>query len=513
MLAVGGCAANPAPRLPATTAPGAPSPGAGREASPSVRALHRDIARVLGAPLASRGQWGIVVRSLRSGETLYAANPGKLMTPASALKLVTLAAAARTLGWDYRFSTSLETRAPIEAGVLRGDLIVRGTGDPSIASRNGRAAAVFDAWARVLAEAGIREIAGRIVGDDQLFDDQGLGPGWMWDDLADSAAAPVGALQYDENVASLLVYPGAAAGDPAILRFPPGTGLTIVNGAVTTPAGVTQTITARRRPASPVIDVTGTIPLLDVPPERARTLAVEIPVVNPTRYFVEALRDALGARGIAVRGPAVDYDDVAAELLRPAGEAASRTIAAAQSPALRELAAVMMKDSHNLYAETFLKAAGGHVAGLGTFSAGQLAVRAALVAWGLDPGDLVLADGSGLSRYNYATPEVLTRLLAALYADPAHRDPFVASLPRAGVDGTLERRLRRSRAEGQVMAKTGTLANVRALSGFVRTRDGEPLAFTVLANGFGLPGATANWITDLIVEILANFTRSAEAPS
>ena len=512
MLAIGGCASNPPTGQPSGRAAALPR-DASREASPAVRALRRDLARVVGAPPAARGQWGVVVRSLSSGETLYASSPGKLMTPASALKIVTMATAARTLGWDYRFSTRLETHAPVEAGVLKGDLIVRGTGDPSIGSRNARAAAVFDGWARALSAAGIREIAGRIVGDDQLFDDQGLGPGWMWDDLADSAAAPVGALQYDENVASLLVYPGAADGDPAILRIPSGTGLTIVNRAVTTSAGLPQTITARRRPASAVVDVTGTIPLLDVPPERARTLALVVPVVNPTQYFVESLRDALIARGIAVRGPAVDYDDVAAELLETAGDAAPRILATAESPPLRELGAVMMKDSQNLYAETFLKASGQRVAGLGTFSAGRIAVAAALDAWGLNPGDLVLADGSGLSRYNYVTPELLTRLLERLYGDPAHREPFVASLPLAGVDGTLERRLRRSRAEGQVTAKTGTLANVRALSGFVRTRDGEPLAFTMLVNGFGIPGVTANWIIDLIVETLANFTRSAEVPS
>ena len=148
----------------------------------------------------AHAQWGVVVRSLESGELLYELNAHKLMMPASNMKIVTLAGAAHTLKWDYRFSTTLETSAPVEGGVLQGDLYIRGGGDPTINTRNGRGAAVFAEWIAALRANGIAQINGRIVGDDQLFDDEGLGGGWAWDYLEAGYAAPVGALQDRKSV-------------------------------------------------------------------------------------------------------------------------------------------------------------------------------------------------------------------------------------------------------------------------------------------------------------------------
>jgi PBP4 family serine-type D-alanyl-D-alanine carboxypeptidase len=165
--------------------------------------------------------------------------------------------------------------------------------------------------------------------------------------------------------------------------------------------------------------------------------------------------------------------------------------------------------SQNLYAETLLKAAGAARGGAGTTAAGRTVVQAALRAWAIDDRWLVMADGSGLSRYNYVTADLLADILIRMATDPALRDGFSASLPVAGRDGTLALRMRRSRAEGNARAKTGSISNVRTLSGYVRSRDGELLAFSILANDFIVPGATVNWIADLGVEILANFTRQA----
>ena len=150
----------------------------------------------------ARGVWGVDIRSLDTGEPLFDLNAGRLMMPASNMKIVTLAAAADVLGWDHRFTTTLETSAAVDRGVLTGDLFVRGGGDPTINTREGRAPAVLDEWAAALRAAGINEIDGRIVGDDQLFDDEGIGPGWAWDYLQFGYAAPVGALQFNENLAT-----------------------------------------------------------------------------------------------------------------------------------------------------------------------------------------------------------------------------------------------------------------------------------------------------------------------
>lgn len=447
----------------------------------------------------SHAQWGVEVRSIDRGERLFSLNADKLMMPASNMKVFTLAAAAETLGWDARMTTTLAAAGVVEEGMLRGDLIVTGGGDPTINSRDKRADAVFSEWADALKSAGITAVSGRVIGDDQAFDDEGLGVGWAWDYLQYGYAAPVGALQYNENVAELIVSPSTQAGDPAVASLAPGSGLSVHNMAVTGAAGSPDTIDYRRRLDAPVLELTGSV-AADAKPAR-RTVAV----VNPTLFFAESLKHALVARGIAVAGPAADLDDVAAGL---AGEAERRIIARSESPPVRAIATVMMKVSHNLYAETLLKAAGRTAGSLATAAAGRAAAAAALAKLGVPEGSYVMVDGSGLSRYNYVSAAALTAVLQRMHADATHREPLLATLPIAGTDGTLERRLRRTPAQGNARAKTGSIANVRTLSGFVRTRDGELLVFAMLANHFATPAATVNWIQDLAVEVLAGFRRT-----
>ena len=179
----------------------------------AVRALDADLDRIFNAAVTQNAVWGVQVKSLDTGRVLYSRNASTLMMPASNMKIVTLAAAAETLGWDYRFKTTLETTAPVEDGVLKGDLIVRGTGDPTINTRNARGTAVFDEWAAALRAAGITRIEGSIAGDASAFDDRGLGQGWAWDYLEAGYAAPAGALEYNENIATVSIRPGAKPGD------------------------------------------------------------------------------------------------------------------------------------------------------------------------------------------------------------------------------------------------------------------------------------------------------------
>jgi D-alanyl-D-alanine carboxypeptidase/D-alanyl-D-alanine-endopeptidase (penicillin-binding protein 4) len=232
-----------------------------------------------------------------------------------------------------------------------------------------------------------------------------------------------------------------------------------------------------------------------------------VAVVNPTIFFAQSLKDGLTARGLIVAGEAVDHDDIVAELLRTASE--KRTIVTTTSPPLRDIAIVLMKVSQNLYAETLLKAIGAARGGIGTFEGGLNAIRSALASWGIPDDGYVNADGSGLSRYNYLTPATIAAVLTREYKSELNRAAFMATLPIAGKEGegTMATRMRRTRAEGNAIAKTGSISNVRSLSGYVRTRDGEMLVFSIIANDFVIPAATVNWITDLAVEHLANFTR------
>src|SRR5688500_10467256 len=256
-----GCAAHgarvqPSPRDPATR-------------------LRQDLTAVFNAPIMAHGQWAVDIRAVDARQPLFSLNAGKLMMPASNMKILTLAAAAETLGWDARLTTTLETSAPVEGGVLRGDLVVRGEGDPTINTREGRAQAVFAEWARTLAADGITSIDGRIVGDDEAFDDEWLGGGWAWDYLQYGYAAPVGALQYNEDVAELVITPGTTEGEVAVAKMSGAAGLTVVNKTVTGPAGSVERIEYRRHLHLPLLEITGTIPAGGKPATRS------VAVVNP----------------------------------------------------------------------------------------------------------------------------------------------------------------------------------------------------------------------------------------
>jgi serine-type D-Ala-D-Ala carboxypeptidase/endopeptidase (penicillin-binding protein 4) len=456
------------------------------------------LTRIFDAPATAQALWGVEVRSMTSGAVLFDLNPRKLVMPASNMKIVTLATAAETLGWDHQFTTTLESAAPVEAGTLAGDLIVRGGGDPTINTRDGRAEAVFDQWADALKSAGVYRIDGRIVGDDNAFDDAGLGGGWAWDYLQYGYAAPVGALQFNEDEAALTIRPGAREGDPVFVELSNGSGLRLLNLAVTGAPKSAGTLEYARRSDSPTLNVSGNM-AIDAAP-----ITYAVAVVNPTVFFAQALKDALTARGIVVTGDAIDGDDV----LNLPGASGRHELVRTDSPPLRDIATVLMKVSQNLYAETLLKAVGAAGGGLGTTEGGRVATRKLMESWGIPQNSYVQVDGSGLSRYNYVTATMLATILEHIYRDSRHRDAFMATLPIAGRDRIVANRMRMSRAENNARAKTGSITNVRALSGFVTTRDGEVLAFSILVNHFTAPAATVNWITDLAVKTLANFKRN-----
>jgi len=455
--------------------------------------LQHDIDAILSRPELERGYWGVVVKSLRTGQTLYALNERKLMMPASNMKIVTLAAAADRLGWDYIYTTRFLAAGRIDAGVLQGDVVVVGSGDPSFGFADGSADAALDGCAEKLKALGVRAIAGRIVGDDNAFDDDGLGFGWSWDDLPDDYAAGVGALQLNENSARLTVMPGLAVGDAAAINIePPGTGLTIDNRLQTGREGSPAAIQARRLPGSPRLELRGTMPLGS--PPASRTVSVD----NPTQFLVNTVRRGLVARGIDVRGPAVDIDDIADQ---PPRDHAIELIAH-RSPPLSALALRLMKASQNLYAETLLKTIGS-VNGTATEAGGRIVAEAALQRWGVAPDGMILRDGSGLSRYDYVTPETLAIILSHVAADERLRGPFEASLPVAGRDGTLANQFKGEPAEGRVLAKTGSMANVRSLSGYATTIAGEPLVFSIIANNFSAaPAAIVAAIDAIVIRIV-----------
>ena len=456
-------------------------------APPPLPRLQREIAALLGAPELKRVSWGIEIRSLARDETLYTHDAEKLLLPASNEKVITLAAAAERLGWDFTFTTELSAVGPVDSGVLYGDLVVTGSGDPSLDDWDGKATVLFRDWAAQLKARGISVVTGRVVGDDNRLPDVGIGSGWAWDDLDRSYATGTGALQFNQNTVRLLVSPGAAVNDPAVARLEPaGSGLALHSGVRTAAAQGALVLDTRRGAGSPVLEARGTIPL------GAPAIVRNVSVLNPTLYFVRALHEALLASGIDVRGAAADIDE-----LEDSSVLDHRMpILTYRSAPLSALAVTMMKNSQNLFAETLQQAAGG-----------PPAVREQLEGWGIENGSVVVADGSGLSRYNLATAAAFVTILTHVYRDERLRGPFEASLPIAGRDGTLGNRMKGTAAEGNAHAKTGAFSNARGLSGYLRTADGEPIVFTILANNFGTTADVIERAADAIVVKLAEFSR------
>ncbi len=394
------------------------------------------------------------------------------------MKLLTTAAAAARLGWDRTFPTTVRATTAMRAdGTVGGDLVVSGTGDPTIGNRQTSAstpAAIADA----LYAAGLRRIEGRVVADDRWFADEPLGEGWAWDDLAFSYSAPISGLVYNENIAAVRVVAGVNVGVAAVASLQDdASGLAIENRVVTTAAGTPSSVDVERMPGADVVHLSGTIAL------DAQPLTRYLAVANPARYFAGALRRALLARGISVAGEAVDGR------VSPAGPlpGAVPPLLVWQSPPLKAIATRLLKVSQNLYAETLLRELGTSASERGTAESGETAIREVLDGWGIARSAYSLSDGSGLSRYNLVTPTAFVQLLTAVFKDPRLKDDWLTALPTGGADGTLGHRLNGTPAEGRVHAKTGSLTSVRTLSGYVQTTHGEWLVFSMLANNFADP--------------------------
>jgi D-alanyl-D-alanine carboxypeptidase/D-alanyl-D-alanine-endopeptidase (penicillin-binding protein 4) len=472
-------------------APGRPSAGISAASLPTLASRLDELFDH--APSLARAVVGAHVESLQSGQTVYTRRSESLVMPASTMKIVTVAAAADRLGWGYRYRTTLEAAGTVEDGVLHGDLIVTGTGDPSIGSPDAGDAPLFLEWAGALRERGITTVEGRLVGDDDVFDDERLGAGWAWDYLGSGYAAPSGALSYNENVAVIRVSPARTAGQPAMIQAtPPGHLLQIVNEVTTSGKGSSPTLVLARLPGSTHLEVRGQVPLGGA--ASVRTASVD----NPTRYFVEALRLALQSRGISVSGGAWDIDDL------PSPPAADRrVIAEHESEPLSALAGYAMKVSQNFYGETFFRTLGEAPGQPATAERARDVIRTTLSDWGIPSDALVMYDGSGLSRYDLIAPAAMVAVLRHVWHDERLRGPFVAALPVAGHDGTLASRMTEAPLDRHVEAKTGTINNVRALAGYLDTRAGDKLTFAIIVNNYTDPAARIDAVVEQALALIA----------
>ncbi|GIV15311.1 MAG: D-alanyl-D-alanine carboxypeptidase DacC [Armatimonadota bacterium] len=443
--------------------------------------LKADIDRIIQNPALAHSITGILVVSSKDGRTLYEQNADLMLIPASNQKLLTSAAALHRLGADFRFTTRLWAEGEVDSlGVLHGDLILQGSGDPTLLLKD------IETMAEAVERAGIRRVEGCLLYDESTFDGIRRGWDWAWDDEPYYYSPCLSAICVERNAVTVFVSPGEKVGDPPRVRlFPPTDYLLVRNEATTSPAGTPSTIIITREHARNIAIVRGQIPL-DARPDSARqALSVE----EPPRYAMWLLRESLQKRGITTRYRTALPDRV------PEG---ARLLYTHTSPPLSEILPLLNKPSDNLIAECLMRTLGATVYREGSAAAGERVMLDFLKEAGLDLSALNIVDGSGLSRRNQVSARNLVILLRYMASHPQAK-MFLDSLPIAGVDGTLRSRMVNTPAQGKVRAKTGSLGRVSTLSGYLTTQTGEELVFAILMNNYNGSAAVARSVQDAIL--------------
>jgi D-alanyl-D-alanine carboxypeptidase/D-alanyl-D-alanine-endopeptidase (penicillin-binding protein 4) len=456
--------------------------------------------------------WGVKIVSLQNGDTWFEHHADRLMSPASNSKLYTGALALDQLGGDYRIhSPVMATVAPDAGGIVRGDVVVGGRGDPSWKTRGGSRNFwdAFDPFVAVLARAGVKRVTGDLVADATWFHALPHGAGWTADDLNDYYGAEISAITLEQNYAEVRVTPGAAAGAPATaLLVQPHTGLGLDNRIVTSAAGGARRIVARRLGGENIVHLFGELP------QGGKPESVDVTVPRPADWFAAGAKEALARKGIVVEGRArsVRWPEASA------GRDGAVKLGDVVSPPMRDLVTAFMKPSQNLETDLIF----GHLGELrrtadapvwrSTEDLAVVALREFLEKSALPADEVRFEEGSGLSRNNLTTANATVALLVHMARHRAAAD-FLASLPVAGVDGTLRSRMKGTAAEGNVRAKTGSLRYANSLAGYVTTQSGERLAFSLMLNRNSRQPANRNVREELddIAAVLAAFGGPAPA--
>ncbi len=493
---------------------------------PDVAAFHARVDAALADAHAQKALWGILVADCDTGETLYDLNAERFFTPASNAKIFTSALALAELGAEYRFHTTLESPGELDGnGRLGGDLVFVGRGDPDIsnrkfpyagkAERDGPVEKILAELADAVAAKGLKEVDGDIVGDDSYFPYDPYPAGWSTGDLFFTFGAPVSAISFNDNTLSIAVQPGVRAGDPAIVAVEPEAAQDGVTREITTGAAEGKPdFAVVRQPGENFILLRGSIPVGHAP------MNLDFAISDPAETVARTLKQLLEARGVRVMGgvrvrhaPPPDTSE-AGDLPPPAIAAAANQIVLGEhvSQPLLESIRLMNKISQNLHAELLLRTVAREKTGIGTSGAGIRIEQEFLKAAEVADGDVVLSDGSGLSRDDLVTPRAVVALLSYAALQPWGKD-YLSTLPIAGVDGTLENRLRSTPASGLIMAKTGGLEHVHAMSGYATTLHGEHLVFSIFGNNNPEHGRQATEAIDAIgvamVETLGSPSSSA----
>ncbi|MGI9040919.1 MAG: D-alanyl-D-alanine carboxypeptidase/D-alanyl-D-alanine endopeptidase [Gemmatimonadales bacterium] len=474
--------------------------------SASAQSLPKRLDARLDTPPFDRQFWGVALADER-GKLLYGRDERKLFTPASNTKLVVGAVAAALLPPDWRVRTSLYPGGPVVGGVLHGDLVLYGRGDPTLSKRcyatDTLAPGVCDSdpfmrlrqLAAALGARGVREIRGDLVGDGSYFEPTTVHPGWELFDLNWWYAAPVSGLAFNDNSLDFRWSPAAVAGSPAMITMTPDLGdVAFENRTVTVAAGGVTDIDDRffRVPGTLQIWAEGTVARDRAP----QTESFALP--DPNLYSARALRQVLLEAGIAITGATLSTTD--SMLYRQARSSAP--LAEVASRPLRDWIFSILNTSQNLFAELLVKQLGKRFGRAGSWEEGLAVERRFLIdSVRIDSTEFSLVDGSGLAGGNLVSPNAFARLLRFIRAHPRY-PTFAAGLPQAGNTGSLRTRFVGTPLAGRVRAKTGSIGGVNTLAGYIDLAGGKVLTFAVEANHHSLPSRViVAGIDSLVVEM------------
>ena len=458
--------------------------------------LTQKIETIFNDSLFSHAHWGVLIESLGSGRVIYERSSEHMFMPASNEKIPTAAAALTKLGPDFRFETIIGYSGQIIDSTLDGNLIIIGDGDPTLSDRiYEKPTAVFEQWADSLLSMGIKSITGDIIGDDNKFDDEHLGYGWPLDGLDYWYSAEIGALQLNENYVDLEIVPPANTYDT--LKIIPdviSNYYRLINEVEVVDTG-SNNLQITRAYGNNEILLKGIIVRNTEPFERSPT------ITNPTKFYVTVLKEVIENKGINVLGSPLDCDEIPNY---PDSIKITDSLIVHHSIQLHEILKVLMKKSQNLYAETMVRILGFNETGLGSFNEGKKVVEYVLEEFGIEPGTYAYMDGSGLSRYNFISPKQIISILKGM-KESSKWEVWYDLFPIAGLDGTLKWRMKDTKAENNVRAKTGTISNVRGLSGYLKTAEGEDIVFSFLVNGHLRTSRETELITDKVLELISEY--------
>lgn len=440
---------------------------------------------LLQAPYMRGASFSLVVKDVQEGKTVYSYDTDRLQSPASVLKTVATATALEILGEDYRYPTTLEYDGILENGTLEGNLYIKGSGDPSLGSSHFAPGQnkFLSTWIAALQKAGIKHITGSVISDESIFDTEGVSIKWLREDMGNYYAPGSYGISIFDNMYKLSLQTGAAGTRPVLKGTEPDIPFIRFKNYLKAAPVSSDSAYIIGAPLDDVRYLYGVLPAN----REAYVLKGDIP--DPALYLARYLTDQLQQKGIRVDGSPSCYRIEVEENRWKKGE--RKEIVTTYSPTLREIASICNHVSHNLYADALVKTVGLQYKPrrnemISSFGRGVQVVKEYWEKKGLDVFPLRMNDGSGLAPADKVSAGFMGELLVYMATESAVSDAFIASLPQAGIEGSVRNFLKGSKLQGKAHLKSGGITGVRSYAGYI-TKDGKTYAVAVFSNNYSCP--------------------------